>query len=274
MASGNSSERIKYFVDGPFFVIRLSDPGSLNALNGNDYLYLAELLEKAEEDHNVYFTVLQSSGRFFSSGADFQSISKAQDTKTQEPELNKWLAYFVSRNVYVTDMFARHSKVLICCLNGPAIGLSAALCALCDIVYSMNDKVYLLFPFSSLGLVTEGATSVTLPMKLGSSWTFESLMFSAPIKFDKLNGTIVARNYDMDDTEKFNEVVLKELKSKAEHLHLPTLPGIKKLLRASYAKELDRANSVEVNDAIKYWVKGIPQRSFKQLKQKQRRHKL
>lgn len=261
-------------MDGPFFVIRLSDPGSLNALNGNEYLYLAELLEKSEQNPDVYFTVLQSSGRFFSSGADFQSISKAQETKTDEPELNKWLAHFVSRNVYVTDMFARHSKILICCMNGPAIGLSAALCALCDIVYSMNDKVYLLFPFASLGLVTEGATSVTLPLKLGTSWTFESLMFSEPIRFDKLDGTIVTKNYNMDNAETFNETVLKDLKSKAKNLYLPTLPAIKKLLRENYAKDLSRANSVEVNDAIKYWVKGIPQRSFKQLSQKQRRHKL
>ncbi|QLQ82150.1 hypothetical protein HG537_0G04050 [Torulaspora globosa] len=274
MGSDNSSERIKYFVDGPFFVIRLCDPGSLNALNGNDYLYLAELLEKSERDPDVYFTVLQSSGRFFSSGADFQSISQAQEMKTDEPELNKWLAFFVSRNVYITDTFARHSKILICCMNGPAVGLSAALCALCDIVYSMNDKVYLLFPFSSIGLVTEGATSVTLPMKLGSSWTFESLLFSSPIKFDRLDGTIVAKNYEMDNVDKFNDTVLEELKLKIKHLYLPTLPEIKKLLRESYAQELSRANSVEVNDAIKYWVKGIPQTSFKQLSQKQRKHKL
>lgn len=274
MGADNSTDKIKYHVDGPFFVIRLDDPVSLNALGGPEYLYLAELLEKADQDPQVYFTVLQSSGRFFSSGADFQSILNAQEAKSDEPELNKWLSYFVSRNVYVTDMFTRHSKALICCMNGPAIGMSAALCALCDIVYAMNDKVYLLFPFSSIGLVTEGGTSVTLPMKLGSGLSFESLMFSKPIKYEQLQGTIVTKNYDMNDTEKFNEAVLRDLKSKVKDLHLPSVLGIKKLVKENYVKELERANSVEVNDAIKYWVKGVPQSSFKQLSQKQRRHKL
>lgn len=274
MAADNSTDRIKFHKDGLFFVIKLDDPGSLNALGGPEYLYLAELLEKADQDPEIYFTVLQSSGRFFSSGADFQSILKAQKKDSSEPELNKWLSYFVSRNVYVTDMFSRHSKALICCMNGPAIGMSAALCALCDIVYAMNDKVYLLYPFSSIGLVTEGGTSVTLPMKLGSSVSFESLMFSKPIKYDKLEGTIITKNYEMSNTEEFNEAVMKDLKLKVKDLHWPSVLGIKKLVKENYVRDLERANSVEVNDAIKYWVKGIPQRSFKQLSQKQRRHKL
>lgn len=272
---GNSSnEKIKYYVDGAFFIIKFNDPRSLNALGGNDYLYLAQLLEKADEDPNVYFTVLQSSGRFFSSGANFTSIAEAQDSNGNEPELNKWLTQFVSRNVYVTDMFIRHKKILICCLNGPAIGLSAALCALCDIVYAMNDKVYLLFPFASLGLVTEGGTSVTLPLKLGNNTTYETLMFNKAVKFDKLNGSIVTKNYQLNDTQEFNDVVLNDLKAKTEHLYLPSVLGMKKLLMNNYIDRLQRANSVEVNDALKYWVKGEPQRRFKELGSKQRKHKL
>ena len=94
--------------------------------------------------------ILQSTGRFFSSGADFKGIARAQmdDGVKYASETSKWLSNFVARNVYVTDAFIKHSKVLVCCLNGPAIGLSAALVALCDIVYSINDKVYLLYPLS------------------------------------------------------------------------------------------------------------------------------
>lgn len=274
MPANNSTSRIKFHVDGPFFVIKLDDPGSLNALGGPEYLYLAELLEQADQNPDTYFTVLQSSGRFFSSGASFQSILRAQESQSDEPELNKWLSHFVSRNVYVTDMFARHSKALICCMNGPAIGMSAALCALCDIVYAKNDKVYLLYPFSSMGLVTEGGTSVTLPRKLGNSVSLESLMFSKPIKFDRLEGSIITKNYDMNDTEEFNEAVMRDLKTKIKGLYLPSILGIKSLVKANYIQEIERANSVEVNDAVKFWVKGIPQNSFKQLSQKQRRHKL
>ncbi|MDP1131115.1 hypothetical protein, partial [Klebsiella pneumoniae] len=59
-------------------------------------------------------------GRFFSSGADFKGIAKAQgdDTNKYPSETSKWVSNFVARNVYVTDAFIKHSKVLICCLNG------------------------------------------------------------------------------------------------------------------------------------------------------------
>ncbi|QLG74354.1 hypothetical protein HG535_0G02380 [Zygotorulaspora mrakii] len=270
----NYSGKIEYRIEAPFFIIKLSDPGRLNSLAGNDYLYLAQLLEKADEDDCVYFTVLQSSGRFFSSGADYLSIGKAQETNKSEPELNKWLSNFVSRNVYVTDMFTRHRKILICCLNGPAIGLSAALCALCDIVYSMNENVYLLFPFASLGLVTEGATSVTLPLKLGNNATYQALMFNEPIKYDKLKGSVITKNYGLNDTEKFNTAVMDELRQKTNHLYLPSILGIKKLLMINIRDQLERANAVEVNDALKCWVKGEPQKRFKELSLKQRKHKL
>lgn len=270
----NYSGRIEYRVEAPFFIIRLNDARRLNSLTGNDYLYLAQLLEKSDKDDTVYFTILQSSGRFFSSGADYLSIAKAQESGRDEPELNKWLSNFVSRNVYVTDMFARHSKILICCLNGPAIGLSAALCLLCDIVYSMNEDVYLLFPFVSLGLVTEGATSVTLPWKLGNNATYQSLMFNEPIRYDKLKGKVVTKNYGMNNADQFNTAVLEELGQKCKGIYLPSVLGIKKLLMSNIRAQLDRANSVEVNDALKYWVKGEPQRRFKELSNKERKHKL
>ena len=99
-------------------------------------------------------------------------------------------------------------------------------------------------------------------------------MFSKPIKYDTLEGTIITKNHEMKNTDEFNEAVMKDLKLKVKDLHWPSVLGIKKLVKENYVRDLKQANSVEVNDAIKYWVKGIPQRSFKQLSQKQRRHKL
>ncbi|SCU90541.1 LADA_0F04830g1_1 [Lachancea dasiensis] len=269
------SRKMTYRVEGEFFVITFTDPKSLNSLSGTDYLYLAHLLEIAEECETVSFTVLQSSGRFFSSGAEIGHIAQVQKAANTEPPgmLGKWLAEFASRNVFVTHTFATHSKILVCCLNGPAVGLTAALVVLCDIVYSMNENVYLLFPFANLALVTEGALSVTLPLKLGYNIAHEILMFAKPVKYEQLIDKVIVRNYKLTDTETFNNQVLADLHHKTSGLHHDSFINMKSLLRRPIISELKRANIDEVADAMKYWVKSLPQQRFEEIGAKKRQHK-
>lgn len=265
---------INYRVDGPLAIIRINKPESLNSMSGDDYLKLTELVDKADNEPKTVFTLLQSSGRFFSSGADFDSIAKIAESKTGQSELKKWLDNFLAGNSYITSIFNRHRKILICCMNGPAVGLSAALCALCDIVYAINDSVYLKFPFVELGLVMEGGTSVTLPLKLGNNKTMEAILLNKNLNYNDLKGTIVTRNYDMKDTEDFNRHVVTDLKNRAKDAYLPSILGIKKLISTNYKDSVQRANSVETSDAITTWLNGEPQRRFKLLKSRVRRSKV
>ncbi|SCV00510.1 LAME_0G10198g1_1 [Lachancea meyersii CBS 8951] len=269
------SRKMSYRVDGEFFIITFTDPQTLNSLSGTDFLYLARLLEIAETCESVSFTVLQSTGRFFSAGADISHISKVQKAAQQDPTgmLGKWLAEFASRNVFVTHTFASHSKILVCCLNGPAVGLTAALVMLCDIVYSMNDKVYLMFPFANLALVTEGALSVTLPMKLGYNVAHEILMFAKPVTYHQLIDKVIVRNYMLSDTETFNSQVLSDLQEKTSGLHHDSIINMKELLKRPILSELKRANIDEVADAMKYWVQSLPQQRFQEIGMKKRKHK-
>lgn len=272
IVSESTKNKIKYIKDGNLFIIKFCCPETLNAMDGEDYIYLASLLDHSDKDPEVYFTILQSSGRYFSSGADFSAISKASDIKQDSTLL--WLNSFLSRNTFVSDKFYHHSKILVCCLNGPAIGFSAALVALCDIVYSMNDKVFLLYPFANLGLVTEGCTAITLPLKLGNNITYEKLIFSEPIKYDILKNGIINKNYDMDNYNEFNELIINEIKMKSKKLYKPSLLGIKKLIMNSNINKLSSCNADEVNDAMKFWIDGEPVRRFVELKLKRRTNRL
>ena len=225
------SPKIEHRVGGPFSIITFVDEKTLNSMDGNDYLYLAHLLVETDKNPDVSFTVLQSRGRFFSSGANFSSIATQQKVKSENGELPKWASMFMSRNAYVTNAFVTHSKPLICCLNGPAIGLSAALVMLCDIVYSMNDKVYLQLPFAKIGLVTEGCISITLPLKLGYSRAQQILFFNKPVTYDLLEGTVSLKNYDMSDWKEFNEATLQDLKQDLKGLNLASIIGMKSLIK-------------------------------------------
>jgi len=57
---------VRLEISGIFAVITLNNPTKFNALTQNLYYRLANLLRKAEENPDVYVTVLIGEGHFFS----------------------------------------------------------------------------------------------------------------------------------------------------------------------------------------------------------------
>ncbi|ODV61191.1 enoyl-CoA hydratase/isomerase family protein [Ascoidea rubescens DSM 1968] len=297
MGQNNSlSNRILYQVKGKISIITLNQPDKLNALGGDDYTYLAKLMEKSNKDPSTVITLINSSGRYFSSGADYKFIKKyhelINDKKNDEKEIERqndrfWFNDFIPRNSYLTDCFINHGKIIVACLNGPAIGLSAAMVALSDIIYSKNDDTFLLYPFTKIGLVTEGSTSYSLLLRLGLSRTNEALLLSKPIyNKDLVSCGFVNKCYNMDDynkkdqvevnksTEKFNELILNELSDSVKFLNGDSIKDIKKLINSNIRLYYNSANSKEVIQGYKKWLTGVPQRQFINLANKNIKHKL
>ena len=283
-----TSPRVKYRIDNNFFIIELYDTANLNSLTFDDFLYIALCLELSNSKPEITFTIIQSSGKFFSAGGKFESVLELAPTTESKPDdstklrsLYTLIGSVATPNVYVTNAFVRHKKPIICLLNGPAIGLSACLVCLCDIVYSMNDQVYLLFPFSSLGFVAEVGSSVTLYDKLGVNKTNEHLFFSTKISFDELYDKIIVKNYNikstgdnLKETQLFNDVVINDLKQKTKHLSKESIGSMKPLLSYDINNRLKMAQSLETNSTLPFWIKGEPFKRFKELKEGKRRHKL
>ncbi|CAB4255860.1 similar to Saccharomyces cerevisiae YLR284C Peroxisomal delta3,delta2-enoyl-CoA isomerase [Maudiozyma barnettii] len=282
-----SQEKIAYKVEPPFFIIQFQSPDTLNAMTYDDYIYVTTLLELSSGNPDCYFTVLESSGRFFSSGADFNSIppnvkDKNGIKQNLDPKvIQKWLENFLCKNQYITQSFIRHDKILIACLNGPAIGLSAAIILLCDLVYAMNvEETYLQFPFSTLGLSNEGAVSWTLPNKLGRNKSFEKLLFAQKVYGYEIQGSVLLKsaidyhqlevncNHDKSKiVQTFNELMIEELRQKCKNIFLPTVLKMKALLKdESLTSQLELINTKEVNSGLPFWVNGIPQGRFQVLK--------
>ncbi|CCE72477.1 Piso0_000053 [Millerozyma farinosa CBS 7064] len=275
----SEGEDILYEVKDRVTVITLNVPDKLNALNGDQYLLLAKLVERANEEEDTVATLIQSTGRCFSAGANFKDkgLTKVEPEKLFSHEY--WLDKFVARNVYLTDLFHNHTKVLIAALNGPVIGLSAALVALCDLVYCIDEsKVFLLAPFSNLGLVAEGATSSTLFLRLGWSKASEALLFARPISGDDLNKMgLINKSYadhKFQSTEAFNKKVFDDVVYQFQNLYTPSILANKQLLKANRDMLINSASSREVIKGFNNWVKGIPQTRFMQMAQKDIQHKL
>lgn len=275
-----SEDDILYEVKDRVAVITLNLPLKLNALNGSQYLELAKLVAQADEEEETVATLIQGTGRYFSAGANVADRSLVGNVEDPAELFSHdfWFKNFVGRNAYLVDLFHNHTKVLVAALNGPVIGLSAALVALCDLVYAIDEeKVFMLTPFSNLGLVAEGASSLTLFLRLGWSKAAEALLFSKPIpgkELDKLGFFNKTYTGEGLTTEQFNETVLKELVTKFDGLYEPSIFANKQLLKSNRDLLINSANSKELIVGFNRWIQGIPQQRFVQIANKEIKHKM
>lgn len=192
-----------------------------------------------------------------------------------------WLKAFVSNNLHITHAFYTHPKILITALNGPAVGLSAALISFSDFVYAA-PHAYLLTPFSSLGLVTEGNASIGFVRRLGVAKANEALIMSKRISIDDLvatgfvNGVFdVGSNKDADFSDRFLAKVLEEVGDRlGDHLNSESLIKIKALIQKPDRDALDRQGVEEVFGGLNRFLKGVPQEEFRKIASGEKKHKL
>ena len=189
----------------------------------------------------------------------------------------QWLQTFVAFNLNITQAFATHPKVLVVALNGPVVGISAALIGFADFIYCTPDT-FLLTPFSSIGLMAEGGASRALASRLGPARANEALLMSKRLSADVLKQCgFVNEVFDFKKGEdaKFRDRVLQEVDDRlGEHLIGGSLIGIKKLLRKPDADIISVQNAEEVFAGLDVFVRGIPQEEFRKLASGEKRHKL
>lgn len=187
------------------------------------------------------------------------------------------LQSFVSNNLEVTNAFYTHPKILITALNGPAIGLSAALISLSDFIYAM-PHAFLLTPFTSLGLVAEGGASRAFVQRLGISKANEALIMSKRITAEEmLQVGFVNKVFDLrsEQQEEFLGEVLEEVENRlGDHLNNESLIKVKALIRKPEREIMDAQNVAEVFGGLERLAAGVPQEEFRKVANHEKRHKL
>ncbi|KAI0527891.1 ClpP/crotonase-like domain-containing protein [Xylaria bambusicola] len=268
------AEKIKVSYSGRIATITIDNEKKLGALDLEGYYALAKAMREVAARHDIYITILTGKGRYFSAGADV-SVGRSHPPGTDL--YKEWLRSFVSNNLNITQAFYSHPKVLIVALNGPAVGLSAALTGFADFVYAA-PHTFLLTPFSSLGLVAEGGASQAFVQRLGISKANEALIMSKRISVEELVATgYVNKVFECEkgDDEGFMRQVLHEVDDRlGEHLVGESLTGIKALIRKPEREILDRQTVAEVFAGLNRFTTGVPQGEFQKLASGQKRHKL
>ncbi|CAN3375167.1 hypothetical protein DIURU_005426 [Diutina rugosa] len=267
------SDEVSLEFKGKVAVITFNLPKALNALTYQQYIALGKAMEEANEDEDSVVTIIQSSGRFFSAGANMKDVGSSSSTDHEY-----WLQRFVGRNVWLADVFHNHKKIIVAAVNGPAIGLSAALLALSDVIYVKEKaKFYLLAPFSNLGLVCEGMASASLYQRLGWSLASEAIVFARPIQGEVLERVgFINKSFDgqFSSTEEFNAAIEKMVTEMFENLYYPSMLANKQLLKANRDAMLNAANAKEAVVGFDKWIQGVPQDRFKQLREGKIKHKM
>lgn len=276
MAEDAKTITIEYL--GRVAVITITNEKKLNALNQEGYFSLSQALREVATHDEVVITVLTGKGRFFSAGADVSISRAAPSDNSKDSAYALWLRTFVANNLNLTQAFYTHPKILVVALNGPAIGLSAALTGFADFVYC-TPHAFLLTPFSSIGLVAEGGASRALVQRLGISKANEALIMSRRIPADELERCGFVNKIFADvkpgESDKFRALVLKEVDERmGEHLVGSSLLGIKKLIRRPEIGPLNAQNVEEVFAGLERFMSGVPQEEFRKLASKEKRHKL
>ncbi|KAI4649624.1 hypothetical protein J4E93_003944 [Alternaria ventricosa] len=276
----SSSDPIITTYSGKTAIITLNVPKKLNALDSDTYYLLARAMNEVATRSDIYITILTGRGRFFSAGADVTFGSTTDSSAIDER--HQYLKSFVSNNLHITHAFYTHPKILITALNGPAVGLSAALIAFSDFVYAA-PHAFLLTPFSSLGLVAEGNASIGFVRRLGIAKANEALIMSKRITCDELVATgfvnkVINAGVDVKDesySDKFLGEVRKEVEERlGDHLNSESLVLIKELIQKPYREALDRQGVEEVMGGLQRFLKGVPQKEFARLASGEKKHKL
>ncbi|KAI0377842.1 ClpP/crotonase [Hypomontagnella monticulosa] len=268
------ADEIKVEYSGRIATITIDNDKKLNALGFKGYYAISKALREIAERDDIYITVLTGKGRYFSAGAD---VSLGEKREIESDPYFQWLRDFTLNNLNITRAFYNHPKILIAALNGPAIGLSAALTAFADFIYCTPDT-FLLMPFASLGLVAEGGASHAMVQRLGISKAKEALLQSKRISCEELVQTgFVNKVFECakGDSDGFLKQVMAEIDdSLGSHLNNDSLIGIKALIHKPDKNILDQQNVAEVFAGLDRFVKGIPQEEFAKFATGKRRHKL
>ncbi|KAH0523635.1 hypothetical protein TsFJ059_008611 [Trichoderma semiorbis] len=261
---------------GRVAVITIANEKKLGAMNQAQYFELSQALREVAKHDEVFVTVLLGKGRFFSAGADV-SIGRTSPSDPDEAR-KQWLQTFVAFNLNITEAFASHPKILVVGLNGPVVGLTAAIVSHADFIYCA-PHTFLLTPFSSLGLVAEGGSSRALVTRLGPARANEALIMSKRITSAELErcGFVnkIFEEVKQGEDEKFRELLLKEVDERlGEHLVGDSLVGIKKLIRGPEQNIVNLSNFNEVFAGLERFVTGVPQEEFRKIASGEKRHKL
>jgi 2-(1,2-epoxy-1,2-dihydrophenyl)acetyl-CoA isomerase len=159
--------------------ITLNRPETLNAWNEQFGLDLQAALERARDDETVRAVLITGAGRGFSSGADLSE--QRAGTDGEPPDLSERLkALYNPIIMSVREL----PKPVVAAVNGPAAGIGCALALSCDLIIA-SESAFFLLAFVNIGLVPDGGSTATVPVRAGAARAAEMAMLGERVSAER-----------------------------------------------------------------------------------------
>jgi enoyl-CoA hydratase/carnithine racemase len=224
--------------------IAIARPEKKNAITVAMYQAMADAIGAAHDDGAVRAILIHGEPDIFTAGNDLEDFLKNPPAGMDAPVFQ------------FMQMLGLAEKPVVAAVNGAAVGIGTTMLMHCDLVYCADNAMFSM-PFVSLGVCSEFASSLTIPLAAGFHKAAEKLLLAEPISAEEaLDMKIVNRilppgevlDYAIRQAERFNALPpasVRETKrlmkaswrAMTEKLIVDEAKTFEKLLRGAEAKE-------------------------------------
>ncbi|KAH7916039.1 ClpP crotonase [Hygrophoropsis aurantiaca] len=265
--------KISVSVSQGIATITLNEPQKLNALGPEDYDCFANSLREIDKRDDVVVTVWQANGNWFCAGTDVKTRNGKEVGPTIRDQL---LARVVQTNADCSHALYTHSKILVAALNGPVMGIAAALLGNFDFIYSV-ENAWLYLGFTFLGIIVEGGASVAFVNRMGLAKANEVLMFNKrKTAQELLECGFINKIFPSQPSESFHTAVREHLRSELDGLDPTAMLKVKSLIKIGL-KEKNDPDAVNIRESYaqaEAFASGTPAVRFGNIARKEIKHKL
>lgn len=145
-------------------------PEVLNAVDGPLMAALVAELEGARGRDDVRVVVITGTGAGFSAGADMETLRLAPEHPIETMDgANRAIRAVVGLD-----------KPVVAAVNGIAAGVACSAALASDIIVAAESAAFLL-PFSRIGLMTDGGSSLTVAASIGRARAMRMALLAEPL---------------------------------------------------------------------------------------------
>jgi enoyl-CoA hydratase/carnithine racemase len=206
--------------------IEIARPEKKNAITVAMYQQLAEAIAAAHDDATVRALVIHGQADVFTAGNDLEDFMQhASRAAGMDAPVFQFMR-----------ALGDAEKPVIAAVNGAAVGIGTTMLMHCDLVYAADNAMFSM-PFVSLGLCTEFASSLLVPLAAGYHRAAEKLLLSEPISAEEaLEMGIVNRLLPP------GEVLAHAKRQAARFTQLPpaAVRATKKLMRSGWKAAVEK----------------------------------
>ncbi|KMY68380.1 hypothetical protein AAU61_01435 [Desulfocarbo indianensis] len=162
---------------GPVRIITLNRPGIFNPLDIVSGPELVDALERADREASVRALVLTGAGKAFAAGGNVREMGEGLARGDDPAEFFCEVAAVLNRSIIT---LRRHSKPIVCAMNGVASGGGLGWALSCDLIV-MAQSARFDPGYIRIAVNPDGGSSVLVSRLLGSKRAAAFFMLGQPI---------------------------------------------------------------------------------------------